>query len=142
MNTLWRWTKNLGITAIVLVGLFWALKFMLIPRDVARKLEGLPPTAKEIGELCYAEGSGPWFNTFVEQHGSQVVGDALLALMAVPDRAIASCAGAYTVRIREFRAIPILEAAVKDSGTLIVGAEYQLEELRKLQRSESGNKAR
>lgn len=142
MSTLQRWTKNIGIVVLVFVGLFWALKLMLVPREVARKLKDLPPAAKDIGELCYAEGTGPWFNTFVEKHGHRVIGDALIALMSVPEQKIASCAAFYVVEIREFRAIPVLQAAVEDPGSQILGAKSRLEELRKQQHGAGSSAAR
>lgn len=142
MSTLLRWAKILGLVALVFVGLVWTLKLVLIPRDVARKLRDLPPVAKHVGELCYAEGTGPWFNTLVEKHGPKVIGDALLALLAVPDQKITSCAALYVVEIKEFRAIPILEAATENSGTQIPGAKSQLKELHKLKNSMGAGAAR
>jgi len=133
MSTPWRWTRNLGLVALFFVGLFWGIRSMLIPRDVARMLGNLPPAAKDIGELCYAEGTGPWFDTLEVRYGTKVMGDALLALLVVPEGQIAGCAAFYAVKIGEFRAIPILEAAAGNPSARIFGAKARLEELRKRQ---------
>ncbi|MDO8803765.1 MAG: hypothetical protein Q7R35_04990 [Elusimicrobiota bacterium] len=131
MNRFWRWCKGLVIALLFSAGLLWVINAMLIPHGVAQMLEGLPPAARAIGELCYAEGDGQWFYTLEERYGTKVMGDALLALLAVPEDTIANCAASYAVKMGEIRAVPILVKAAANPASHISGAAGYLEKLRK-----------